>query len=98
MLFPRTVPKGGDTLDGKFIPEGTQIAFDSWSFGRRKDVYGEDVDVFRPERFADAPRQDRLRMERHTEMIFSSGRFKCAGQAMAHLEMNKVFPESILNP
>jgi cytochrome P450 len=93
MLFPRTVPKGGDTLDDKFVPGGTQICFDSWSFGRRKDVYGEDADVFRPERFTDASPEKRAVMMKHSELIFGSGRFKCAGQAVAYLELNKVFVE-----
>ncbi|SPO06377.1 related to pisatin demethylase [Cephalotrichum gorgonifer] len=93
MLFPRTVPPSGDILGGQFVPGGTQICIDSWSLGRRKDVYGEDVDVFRPERFTEASPPRRLSMERHTELFFGSGRFKCAGQNLAHMEMNKMFVE-----
>jgi len=98
MLFPRTVPKGGDTLDGKFVPEGTQICFDSWSFGRRKDVYGMDAEVFRPERFTEASAEKRQQMISHSDLIFSAGRFKCAGQVMAHLEIYKVIAEVRLWP
>lgn len=48
----KEVPPQGDTLpDGRFVPGGTRIAPSIWALTRRKDVFGEDVDVFRPERW-----------------------------------------------
>jgi cytochrome P450 len=93
MLFSKVVPPEGDKLGGKFVPGGTQIAIDTWSLGRRTDIYGEDVEVFRPERFLEASHEHRLHMERTTELIFGSGRYMCVGKVMAMLELNKVFVE-----
>lgn len=93
LLFPKVVPPGGDTLDGRFVPGGTKIAFDSWSFGRRTDIYGKDAAVFRPERFLEASAERRLEMERTTELLFGFGRYMCAGKVFAFMELNKVFVE-----
>ncbi|KAG2730759.1 hypothetical protein G9P44_005908 [Scheffersomyces stipitis] len=50
-----SLPKGGGE-DGKspiFIPRGTTVGFRVYSTQRNKEYYGEDPDVFRPERWAD---------------------------------------------
>jgi len=93
LLLPRVVPPDGDTLEGKFIPGGTKIAIDFWSLGRRTDVYGEDVSVFRPERFLEASPEKRDVMEKTTDLMFGHGRYRCPGRNMAWLEMEKVFVE-----
>ncbi|KAK4442519.1 Pisatin demethylase [Podospora aff. communis PSN243] len=50
--FPfKEVPPGGDTIDGKFVPAGTRVAADFVTFPRLKHIFGEDADVFRPERW-----------------------------------------------
>jgi cytochrome P450 len=91
MYFSKVVPPQGDVLDGKFVPGGTEIAIDSWSMGRRTDIYGDDVEVFRPERFLEASPEKKLEMERTTELVFGSGRYTCPGKVMAFLELNKLF-------
>ena len=91
MLLPKVVPPEGDTLDGRFVPGGTSIAIDFWSMGRRTDIYGEDVSVFRPERFLEASPEKKLEMEKTTELMFGSGRYMCVGKAMAMLEFTKLF-------
>ncbi|OAA66530.1 cytochrome P450 [Niveomyces insectorum RCEF 264] len=48
----KEVPPQGDTLpDGRFVPGGTRIAPSLWALTRRADIFGADVDVFRPERW-----------------------------------------------
>jgi len=50
--FPfKLVPPEGDTIDGRFVPGGTRIAPSYTTFTRLKSVFGEDADVFRPERW-----------------------------------------------
>lgn len=47
------LPVGGGPV-GKspiFIKSGTQIIYQVWAMHRRKDFYGEDAEVFRPERW-----------------------------------------------
>ncbi|KAI9802346.1 MAG: hypothetical protein M1833_001852 [Piccolia ochrophora] len=48
-----TLPRGGgpDGMSPVFIPKGQQIDFSTHAMHRRKDLWGEDADIFRPERF-----------------------------------------------
>lgn len=52
-ILERYVPQGGVVIHGTFIPEGTTIGVNAWVMNRNKDVFGEDVDDFRPERWLD---------------------------------------------
>ena len=47
----RVVPKGGAEIAGRWIEGGTIVGVSAWVVHRRKEVFGEDVDVFRPERW-----------------------------------------------
>lgn len=52
-LRDTTLPRGGGP-DGKariFVPEGTQILIPLYAMQHRKDIWGEDVEEFRPERW-----------------------------------------------
>jgi cytochrome P450 len=60
---------------------------------RRKDIYGDDVDIFRPERWIEADASTRAKYERTTDVIFGSGRFVCLGRNIAWMELNKAFVE-----
>jgi len=47
------LPVGGGA-DGKspvFVAKGTQVNYQVWVMQRRKDIYGEDADEFKPERW-----------------------------------------------
>lgn len=89
-MFPKPVPKGGDTINGKFIPEGTAIGMDTPSMMRSFKEFGSDPDMFRPERFSEAPEQERIRMERTVDLLFGYGRWMCAGKPVALMELIKV--------
>ena len=72
------------TFKGFHIPEGSQIISNLSSVMFDKDVWGEDVDVFRPERFLD----DSGRLRHVEQMIpFSVGRRACPGEALAKMEL-----------
>lgn len=93
ILASKVVPPEGDTLDGKFVPGGTKIAWNVWSLLHRKDMFGQDAGVFRPERWLEASTDRRIDMERHVELVFGYGRYMCAGKTIALMELNKVFFE-----
>ncbi|KAI2628607.1 cytochrome P450 [Hypoxylon sp. NC1633] len=91
--IPKTVPKGGDTINGKFLPEGTAIGTNQAALLRSKAAFGKDADVFRPERFLEVDDAARVKMQRHVELGFGYGRWMCAGKHIAQMELNKVFFE-----
>ncbi|OLN96772.1 Pisatin demethylase 7 [Colletotrichum chlorophyti] len=92
LLF-KEVPAGGDTINGQYIPGGTSIGIALASILRSKKVFGEDVEVFRPERFLEATPEQLAEMQRSTELQFGAGRWMCAGKPLAKMELNKVFFE-----
>ncbi|KAK4180503.1 putative cytochrome P450 E-class, group IV [Triangularia setosa] len=102
-LFPpftgvpfKEVPPEGDTIDGKFVPGGTRIAASFWATGRHKGTFGEDTELFRPERWIEAAVKNEkkfVEMKRVAELVFGYGRWGCAGKAIAFLELNKIFVE-----
>lgn len=49
--LPRIVPEGGLTVCGEWFPEGTVLSVPTYTIHRDKEVWGEDVDAFRPERW-----------------------------------------------
>ncbi|KAI0414489.1 cytochrome P450 [Xylaria grammica] len=91
--FPKKVPAGGDTICGKFIPEGTDIFVNLWSMLRNKEVFGHDAGVFRPERFLECNEEERSELMRSVDLAFGHGRWQCPGKTLAWLELNKIFVE-----
>lgn len=63
-----------------------------WELMRNR-IFGDDVHLFRPERFTEASDDRRAEMYRTTELVFGSGRWQCAGKSLAFMELNKVFFE-----
>jgi cytochrome P450 len=50
----RTVPKGGDTIDGYWVPEGTSVAVGGWAASHNPKNF-VDPDSFIPERWLGDP-------------------------------------------
>lgn len=76
-----------------FIPEGTAIGHNSCAMMRRADIFGQDVEIFRPERFLECSSEQRLEMDRTIDVHFGAGRWQCAGKQLAHTELNKMYFE-----
>lgn len=92
-LLSKLTPPGGDMINGLFIPGGVNIATNTWALMRSKDIFGPDVDCFRPERWLNVSEAKYAEMARVVDMTFGSGRFKCLGRAVAWIELNKIFVE-----
>ncbi|KAK3388471.1 cytochrome P450 [Sordaria brevicollis] len=95
--MPKIVPKGGLTVHGYFVPEGTQMAVNIMHICRDKEVFGEDAHIFNPDRWIAAHREDKegryAKMCRTADLIFGNGKYECIGKHIAWLELNKVFVE-----
>jgi cytochrome P450 len=96
-ILPKDVPAGGDTVvvDGKpvFLPEGVDIGYSALAMHRDKKVYGEDADLFRPERWFEPDADKLAAMMRVSDLTFGHGRWQCLGKTVAQMELNKVFFE-----
>lgn len=93
--LPRVVPKGGDYYNGKFLPAGTVIGQARWNMSRKNKVYGEDCEVFRPERWLEATGDTLAKMERSNELLFMVGAHRCLGERIAKMELYKMTFELI---
>lgn len=60
----RLVPPEGAELDGQRFPGGVSLAVNGWVLHRDKATFGEDAEVFRPERWLEDAEEAR-RMERY---------------------------------
>ena len=49
--LPRRVPKGGENLAGYFFREGLTVGVNPWTTRTNVKYFGDDADVFRPERW-----------------------------------------------
>ncbi|CAI7616271.1 unnamed protein product [Penicillium glandicola] len=60
---------------------------------RSPEAFGQNTEIFHPERWLDSsPEQLRL-MKRHWELGFSTGKWRCLGKDVALLELQKVLVE-----
>ena len=88
----REVPAGGMEIAGTYVPGGTIVAMNVHALNRDPNIWGADVDVFRPERWLEAEPAQLALMER-SNLYFSAGRRLCIGQHIAWIEMKKYLPE-----
>ncbi len=51
LLMERVVPRGGTEIAGQFVPGGTIVGCSAWVMHHTKEVFGEDTDAYRPERW-----------------------------------------------
>ncbi|KAI6351572.1 hypothetical protein MCOR25_009867 [Pyricularia grisea] len=104
----RIVPKGGMEIAGHFVPGGTIVGVSAWLIHNNKDIFGDDVDVYRPERWlvdeelvkAAGPAGDEVRAREEQRikemsgmmMQFGMGSRTCIGKNISLLEIYKVVP------
>jgi len=81
--LPRLVPEGGVVVNGKTFPEGTVLSVPSYTIHRDKEAWGEDADLFRPERWFE---RDQVLLQRAYNP-FSFGPRACVGRNLASMEL-----------
>ena len=97
-LMAKEVPPQGDVVNGLFVPGGTSIGYCAFGIFRNKEIFGEDADVFRPERWLDSSPEKIKEQELTLEIIFAFGRYQCLGRNVALMELHKVFVEVSCSP
>ncbi|KAI4115933.1 MAG: hypothetical protein LQ338_007787, partial [Usnochroma carphineum] len=87
----RIVPPRGAAICGQYIAGGTIVGCSAWVIHHRQEVFGEDVDIYRPERWLETNDEKRKQME-GTMLHFGMGSRTCIGKNISLLEIYKLVP------
>jgi cytochrome P450 len=85
------MPPKGAYVGGRWIPGNTIVACNAWTIHRCRDVFGEDVETYRPERWLEASGEQRNAMS-SALLVFGAGAHLCIGMNIAKMEMWKLVP------
>lgn len=96
LIMERVTPPQGINVLGEHIPGGVIVGCNAWVLHRRPEVYGRDVDVFRPERWLEA-KPDQLKEMKATMFQFGAGARTCIGKNISLLEIYKLVPSFLRN-
>ena len=87
----RVVPAGGMEICGQLIPGDTIVGCSAWVIHRRPEIFGEDVETYRPERWLEANKESKKTME-GCMIQFGMGTRTCIGKNISLLEIYKLIP------
>lgn len=87
MSLPRKVSVAGLHLHGYSFPPGTTVGCNPVSLHRNEEIFGSQVDEFRPERWLG--QADTKEMERHN-LTFGGGARTCPGRHLAEFILYKL--------
>ncbi|KAI0902791.1 cytochrome P450 oxidoreductase [Ustulina deusta] len=90
-VLERKAPPGGVTIDGYYIPGGVIVGVNAWVL-HRDGIFGQDPDKFRPERWLEASKAERARMNQCL-FSFGAGTHTCIGKNIAMMIISKVVVE-----
>ncbi|KAL7936156.1 cytochrome P450 [Trichoderma chlorosporum] len=83
----RDVPQEGMTINGQFVPGGTVVGSSAWVIHSLPEVWGADVDEFRPERWLEGESSGELK---RFFFAFGGGTRTCIGKNISWIEMEKL--------
>ncbi|KAL0933999.1 cytochrome P450 ClCP1 [Colletotrichum truncatum] len=92
--LPRVTPKGGATINGKFVPEKTIVAIHQWTI-HHKEEYFKDPDEYHPERFLG---DEKFATDnKNAFQPFHIGARNCLGRNLAYVEMRLILARLLWN-
>ena len=102
----RIVPEGGTEIAGHYVKGGTIVGCSAWVIHKDRGIFGDDAEVYRPERWlpdekvceAEAGRaaEDRRTKEMNGTMFqFGMGSRTCIGKNISLLEIYKLVPSML---
>ncbi|KAH7224243.1 hypothetical protein MRS44_003948 [Fusarium solani] len=94
IMLGRTVPKGGATVAGYYLPAGTEVGVNAWILHRDPEVF-PDPEAWKPERWLTKDVDHLSRMKKHF-FAFGAGRHICSGRHISTMEINKFIPSLLL--
>ena len=87
----RVTPPQGADICGRHIPGGTIVGCSAWVIHRRPEIYGDDIDHYRPERWLEADKE-KLKEMNANMFQFGAGSRTCIGKNISLLEIYKLVP------
>jgi hypothetical protein len=97
----RIVPEPGVEICGTWVKGGTIVGCSAWIIHMNKEVFGEDVEVYRPERWLVDENKNKEEEERRikemngTMFQFGMGSRTCIGKNISLLEVYKLVPSML---
>ena len=88
-MLERVVPLGGAMISGEFIAAGTVVGCIPWVIHRHQPTFGEDVELFKPERWLDVSDDKKREMDRML-CPFGLGTRLCLGKDIGLFEVFKM--------
>ncbi|KAJ5964791.1 benzoate 4-monooxygenase cytochrome P450 [Penicillium vulpinum] len=83
-----------DTICGIKVPANTKVAWSALAIMRNRSIFGENADVYDPQRWIDAPVERRKEMDASYGLVFATGtRWECLGKRLAYIELGKTIFE-----
>ncbi|PHH64517.1 hypothetical protein CDD81_4296 [Ophiocordyceps australis] len=92
LINERVTPPKGAHIDGYNIPGGTIVGINPWVIHRNTEIFGQDVETFRPERWLDGPEESIQEMKRNL-FSFGAGPRMCIGKNIAMMQIYKFITE-----
>ena len=93
----RLVPKGGATVAGQYLPEGTVVSIPQWAAYQSPNNFSS-PSVFAPERWLTKSSTSDYRTDRKDAFQpFSLGQHNCPGRSIAYLEMRLILAKLLWN-
>ena len=87
----RITPPEGIEINGVWIPGNTIVGCSAWVIHKRPEIWGTDVEIYRPERWLEANETKRKEMD-GTLFQFGAGSRTCIGKNISLLEIYKLVP------
>ncbi|OJD11953.1 hypothetical protein AJ78_07386 [Emergomyces pasteurianus Ep9510] len=87
----RITPTSGVEICGQHISGGTIVGCSAWVIHRRPEVFGEDVDVYRPERWINSD-PEKVKEMNAAMFHFGAGARTCIGKNISLMEIYKLIP------
>lgn len=102
----RIVPEAGAEISGHFVPGGTIVGCSAWLIHINKSVFGEDAEIYRPERWlpdegvvktevGKIAEDRRIKEMNGTMFHFGMGSRTCLGKNISLLEIYKLVPSML---
>ncbi|KAI0200766.1 cytochrome P450 [Astrocystis sublimbata] len=87
LLLDRDVPPEGMMIGERRVPGGTVVGTSAWVIHRNVDIWGEDADEFRPERWTES---ENVGVLKRFFFAFGGGTRTCIGRNISWFEIEKL--------